>query len=103
MCIAKGAGVGAFASEIGDPKKEKGLGVSKWTLNVTARGRKRDGTAEEIWRGWSSLSLPSQYMHALSDTTPVQNLMLALSPSNSPIASLTFNGMVFGSEAFGDR
>lgn len=48
------------------------------------------------------ISLPSPYMHALSDTTPVQNLMLALSPSNSPIASLTFNGMVFGGEAFGD-
>lgn len=29
ICVAKGAGVGAFASEIGDLKKEKGLGVSK--------------------------------------------------------------------------
>lgn len=29
ICVAKGAGVGAFVSEIGDLKKEKGLGVSK--------------------------------------------------------------------------
>ena len=71
----------------------------EWSQSREGSGMTQQKRFEEA----GHLSLPSPYMHALSDTTPVQNLMLALSPSDSPIASLTFNGMVFGSETFGDR